>query len=64
MTEQQLVEKVARAIYGGRNGKGGLSWSLRNRAHREPYEGDARAAIPIVVAAMKEAGWTWPEEKA
>ena len=51
--DDELIEKVAQAIYEVRNGKGAPSWSLRNRAHKEPYQSDARAAIQ----AVREAGW-------
>lgn len=41
----EMVERVARAIYEGRNGKGCKPWSLLTNAHKDPYRGDARASI-------------------
>lgn len=46
-----MVERVARAIYEGRNGVGCRPWSRIGGGHQAPYRGDARAAI----AAMREA---------
>lgn len=40
-----MLERVARAIYEGRNGAGCVPWSRRPKAHRAPYLSDARAAI-------------------
>lgn len=41
----EIVERVARAIYEGRNGKGAIPWPKREWSHRAPYIKDARAAI-------------------
>lgn len=41
----QRLEKAARAIYEGRNGKGCKPWSLQTKSHKEPYFLDAHAAI-------------------
>lgn len=43
MTE--MVERVARAIYEGRNGAGAKAWASQPKSHRAPYLLDARAAI-------------------
>ena len=43
-----LQTRVARAIYEKRNGPGCKPWSLLTKAHREPYEQDADAAIGLV----------------
>ncbi|WP_158876883.1 hypothetical protein [Antarcticirhabdus aurantiaca] len=58
-----MVERVARAIYEGRNGAGCIPWARRDGAHRKPYLSDARAAIaamrdptPAIVEAVKP----WP----
>lgn len=40
-----IEEKIAKAIYEGRNGAGAKPWILLPKAHREPYIGDARAAL-------------------
>ena len=45
-----LIERVAKAIYEDRNGAGCMPWRRREKAHKEPYRSDARAAI----AAMRE----------
>lgn len=45
-----MIEKVARAIYETRNGKGCTPWAKRGMAHKAPYFADARAAI----VAMRE----------
>lgn len=45
-----MVERVAQAIYEKRNGAGCYPWSLRTKAHKQPYFDDARAAI----AALRE----------
>lgn len=55
-----MVETVARAIYEGRNGAGCRPWSRLPRSHREPYLGDARAAILALrepSEAMLQAAW-------
>lgn len=50
MTDTSMIEKVARAIYEGRNGTGAKAWGALPNSHRDPYRADARAAI----AAMRE----------
>jgi hypothetical protein len=52
MTEAELIEKMAEAIYCKRNGHGCVPWSRLHRDHKTPYIGDARAAH----AAIREAG--------
>lgn len=47
-----MVERVARAIYEGRNGAGCVPWSRRSGDHKAPYLADARAAIE----AMRDTG--------
>lgn len=47
----EVVERVARAIYEGRNGHGCTPWNRRSNEHKSPYLGDARVAIE----AMKDA---------
>lgn len=44
-TSESMVERVARAIYEGRNGRGARAWGSQPNAHKEPYRSDARAAI-------------------
>lgn len=51
--DQEMVERVARAIYEGRNGKGAIPWSRREWSHREPYLKDARAAIEAMMEPSK-----------
>lgn len=55
-------EAIARAIYEWRNGHGCKPWALLTKAHKEPYLGDAEAALRIITeanfpgrAALKEA---------
>lgn len=52
MTEPELIEKMAEAIYRKRNGHGCVPWSRLHRDHKTPYIGDARAAL----AAIRESG--------
>lgn len=40
-----MIEKVAKAIYETRNGKGCTPWAKRGMVHKAPYFADARAAI-------------------
>lgn len=72
----EMVERVARAIYDGRNGRGARAWASLPRSHQSPYFLDARAAIeamreptgPMVTAGIKDgiegegvhAGRRWP----
>jgi len=58
MSEQDMIEKCAKAIYLARNGTGVLPWSRREAAHKEPYLKDARAVIEALMTpddAMLEA---------
>lgn len=41
----EMIERVAKAIYEGRNGARAVAWGRRDAAHKEPYLKDARAAI-------------------
>ena len=41
----EMVERVARAIYEGRNGRGCKPWSLLTQMHKGPYFQDAKDAI-------------------
>lgn len=54
MTEasESVLEKVARAIYDGRNGRGARAWASLPRSHQSPYFSDARAAIAASGLAM------------
>ena len=45
MPSNDMIERVARAIYEGRNGSGCKPWAHQPKAHQEPYLKDARAAI-------------------
>jgi len=45
MAEMTMVERVARAIYEGRNGVGAVAWAHRQDGYKDPYRADARAAI-------------------
>lgn len=40
-----MVEKVARAIYEKRNGRGCRPWPLQANWHKEPYLQDAETAL-------------------
>lgn len=40
-----MVERVARAIYEGRNGPKCEPWAHKPKGHQDPYRADARAAI-------------------
>ena len=48
----ELVERMARAIYEHRNGYGCTPWNIRSRSHRDPYLADAAASL----RAIEEAG--------
>lgn len=48
----ELVERMARAIYEQRNGYGCTPWNIRSRSHRDPYLADAAASL----RAIEEAG--------
>lgn len=48
-----MVEKVARAIYEARNGRGALPWHQQIKSHKAPYLADARAAIEALVEPTK-----------
>lgn len=54
MTHDELVEKVARSIYESRNGVGATPWTILTKARKEPYQGDARAALSVVYEAIRE----------
>lgn len=45
MPSNDMIERVARAIYEGRNGPRCTPWAHQPKAHQEPYLKDARAAI-------------------
>ena len=45
MAEIAMIERVAKAIYHGRNGQGATPWSRLPKAHKGPYRDDARAAV-------------------
>lgn len=45
MPSNDMIERVARAIYEGRNGSGCKPWAHQPKGHQEPYLKDARAAI-------------------
>ena len=40
-----MIERVARAIYEGRNGPGCKAWGSLTKAHQSPYIADAHVAI-------------------
>ena len=60
----EIIERVARAIYEGRNGPGCRAWGSQPASHQEPYLKDARAAIEAMrepTEAMLDAGkWVSP----
>lgn len=41
----EMVERIARAIYEGRNGRGCTPWARLAGAHKNPYLSDAIAAL-------------------
>lgn len=41
----EMQERVARAIYEGRNGRKCVPWARQPEAHKEPYRADALAAM-------------------
>lgn len=49
-----MVEKVAKAIYEGRNGTGAMPWITISSAHRETYLAGARAAIEAMMVPTPE----------
>lgn len=44
MTEN-MMERIGKAIYEGRNGNGCTAWGRLPQSHKAPYLSDARAAI-------------------
>lgn len=54
MTHAELVERVARSIYEGRNGHGCKPWARQTKAHHQPYLADATAAIAAIHATLQE----------
>jgi hypothetical protein len=42
---EEIIPKIARSIYEGRNGRGCRSWGGLPKAHQEPYLRDALAVI-------------------
>lgn len=40
-----MVERVAKAIYEGRNGPGCVAWAHRDKGYRAPYAADAHNAL-------------------
>ena len=48
MPSNDMIERVARAIYEGRNGSGCKPWAHQPKAHQEPYLADARNAWRVV----------------
>ena len=59
---ESMVERVARAIYEGRNGDGCKAWGSQPKAHRLPYLCDARAAMAATRAAQRERVVAWLNE--
>jgi hypothetical protein len=43
-TEAEVIERMAKAIYESRNGRGCRSWGTLPNAHKAPYLTDAKAA--------------------
>lgn len=55
----EMIDRVAHAIYKGRNGHGCKPWRLLTKAHKAPYIGDAREALVEIrdpTEAMVKAG--------
>jgi len=56
-----MIERVARAIYEGRNGIGAVAWAHRQDGYKTPYRIDARAAIEAMrepTEAMVRSCWS------
>lgn len=45
MADNDMVERVAKAIYEARNGRGCKPFAHQPQSHRDPYRADARAAL-------------------
>jgi len=45
IAEASAIERVARSIYEGRNGRGCRAWGSLEKSHREPYMKDAQCAL-------------------
>lgn len=66
-----MIERIARSIYERRNGHGCRAWGSLEKAHREPYLGDARAAMGALYeptermldAARNDGFWEKPDDK-
>lgn len=57
----EMIERVARAIYEGRNGRGCKPWGNLPGAHKEPYLKDAQAAITALDQYRNIKSWDHPE---
>ena len=51
--DDELVERLASAIYEARNGHGCRAWNSLPNSHKEPYRLDGRASL----AALRAGGW-------
>lgn len=49
-----VIERVAKAIYENRNGRGCKQWTIIPKSHQDPYRSDARAALEAIKAAIFE----------
>lgn len=45
-----LQERIAKAIYENRNGRGSVAWAHRSSEHKRPYMEDARVALEVMEA--------------
>lgn len=52
--EMSVIERVAKAIYENRNGRGCKQWTIIPKSHQDPYRSDARAALEAIKAAIFE----------
>lgn len=48
-----LQERIAKAIYENRNGRGTVAWAHRSSEHKRPYMEDARVALEVMEDARK-----------
>lgn len=54
----EMIERVAKAIYEGRNGVGAMAWAHRQDGYKDPYRIDARAAIEAMREPTQNMVWT------
>lgn len=52
-----VIEKLARAFYEGRNGRGCTPWQDLPESHKAPYRAEAKAELSLVGRAITCSRW-------